>query len=80
MNMPTLRFVNHLRGRVTGPVRHSSNGNPIWRVEVINTRTGKCVDGGDDAYSLTDALEDALERAYIARVAWFYSLRKKDLK
>ena len=74
-----LGFVRHLRGRVTGPTGYTGRGHPIWMVEVINTRTGRVVNS-DNAYSLASAYDDAAERTYVARAAWFYSYTKKGLK
>lgn len=74
-----LLFVDHIRGRVRGPVRYTSRGAPIWSVEVVNVKTERVL-ADDDAFSFADAVQDAAERAHIARFAWFYGFARKALR
>lgn len=72
-----ITFANHIRGRVTGPVRYA--GHPIWRVEVIHVPTGRTLNS-DDAFSLSDAYASAAARTHVARLAWFYGFAKEGMK
>lgn len=71
-------FADHIRGRVTGPVRYARNGKPVWRVEVIHVPSGRVLNS-DDAFTLADAVADATGRTHIAQLAWFYGFTKRGM-
>jgi hypothetical protein len=73
-----IRFAEHIRGHVTGPVHCVRNRKPIWRVEVIHVPSGRVLNS-DDAFTLADAVADATGRTHIAQLAWFYGFAKKGM-
>lgn len=76
---PFARDARHIRGRVFAiRGRRTSFGDQMFGMEVVNTLTGKVLID-DNCADYQRLVASCHEATAVARGAWFYSLRKRDV-
>ena len=70
--------MNHLRGRVRQSGRRAF-GKPVYVFDVVNEITGEVV-ASDNHCAFSKAHDDVYCMVLVARGAWMYDLRRKQLR